>query len=126
MFTSLKLQKTWENMTQQHITGLATYELKRGEFHPRDAGQLNFYLTAVDELIKAPQDNPTIGLLLCEKKDRVIAEYALRDINKPMGISEYELAKALPKEIRGNLPTIAEIEAELNTEFPKKSPRKKK
>lgn len=101
-------------------------ELKRGEFQPRDAGQLNFYLTAVDELLKTPEDNPTIGLLLCEKKDRVIAEYALRDINKPMGISEYELSKALPKEIRGNLPTIAEIEAELNTEFPKKTPRKKK
>ncbi len=96
-------------------------ELKRDEFYPRDAGQLNFYLTAVDELLKTPQDNPTIGLLLCEKKDRVIAEYALCDINKPIGISEFELAKALPKEIRGNLPTIAEIEAELNTEFPKKS-----
>ena len=101
-------------------------ELKRGEFHPRDTGQLNFYLTAVDELLKTPQDNPTIGLLLCEKKDRVIAEYALRDVNKPIGISEFELAKALPKEIRGNLPTIAEIEAELNTEFPKKVSRKKK
>ncbi|OGT50730.1 MAG: hypothetical protein A3F17_00880 [Gammaproteobacteria bacterium RIFCSPHIGHO2_12_FULL_41_15] len=100
-------------------------ELKRGEFHPRDAGQLNFYLSIVDDLLKTSHDNATIGLLLCEKKDRVIAEYALRDVNKPMGISEYELARALPKEIRGNLPTIAEIEAELNTEFSKKISRKR-
>lgn len=90
-------------------------ELKRGEFHPRDAGQLNFYLSAVDDLLKTPQDNPSIGLLLCEKKDRIIAEYALRDVNKPMGISEYELGKALPTAIRSILPTIAEIEAELNS-----------
>jgi len=89
-------------------------EIKRGEFHPRDAGQLNFYLSAVDDILKTPQDNPSIGLLLCEKKERVIAEYALRDVNKPMGISEYELGKSLPPEIRGSLPTIDEIEAELN------------
>jgi predicted nuclease of restriction endonuclease-like (RecB) superfamily len=105
-------------------------EIKRGEFHPRDTGQLNFYLSAVDDVLKTPQDNPTIGLLLCEKKDRVIAEYALRDVNKPMGISEFELFKALPKKLKTNLPTIAEIEAELNTEFVKqtapKIPLKKK
>ncbi len=101
-------------MYKQHITDYATYEIKRGEFHPRDAGQLNFYLSAIDDFLKTPQDNPSIGLLLCEKKDRVIAEYALRDVNKPMGISEYELGKPLPTEIRGSLPTIDEIEAELN------------
>lgn len=101
-------------------------EIKRGEFHPRDAGQLNFYLSAVDELLKTPQDNPSIGLLLCEKKDRIIAEYALRDVNKPMGISEYELSKALPAAIRGSLPTIAEIEAELNPDLISLPPQKKK
>lgn len=90
-------------------------ELKRGEFHPKDAGQLNFYLSAIDNLLKTPQDNPTIGILLCEKKNRVIAEYALRNIHGPIGISEYELSKALPKAVRESLPTIAEIEAELNT-----------
>jgi len=68
----------------------------------------------VDDILKMPQDNPTIGLLLCEKKDRVIAEYALRDVNKPMGISEFELSKILPKNLKTSLPTIAEIEAELN------------
>ncbi|MBP6985409.1 MAG: DUF1016 family protein [Alphaproteobacteria bacterium] len=90
-------------------------ELKRGEFQPRDAGQLNFYLSAVDDILKTPEDKPSIGLLLCEKKDRVVAEYALRDVNKPIGISEYELGQALPKEILGKLPTIEEIEAELNS-----------
>jgi predicted nuclease of restriction endonuclease-like (RecB) superfamily len=105
-------------------------EIKRGEFHPKDAGQLNFYLSAVDELLKTPQDNHSIGLLLCEKKDRVVAEYALRDINKPMGISEYELSKVLPAEIKESLPTIAEIEAELNlpalfTSLEKKKPKKR-
>lgn len=100
-------------------------ELKRGEFNPRDAGQLNFYLSAVDDVLKTPHDNPTIGLLLCEKKDRVIAEYALRDVNKPISISEYQLSKVLPKEVRENLPSIDEIEAELNLDFSAKKIKKK-
>lgn len=121
--------KTYETDLLMYHTKLHCYvviELKRGEFQPKDAGQLNFYLSAIDDLLKTPQDNPTIGLLLCEKKDRVVAEYALRDVNKPIGISEYELSKTLPKEVRGSLPTIAEIEAELNTELPKKNQRKTK
>jgi predicted nuclease of restriction endonuclease-like (RecB) superfamily len=93
-------------------------ELKRGEFHPKDAGQLNFYLSAIDEQLKMPEDGQTIGLLLCEKKDRVIAEYALRGVDSPMGISEYQLSKSLPKRFESVLPTTAEIEAELN-EFSK-------
>jgi len=92
-------------------------EIKRGEFKPEYAGKLNFYLSAVDDLLKLPQDNPTIGLLLCEKKNKVFAEYALRDINKPMGISEYQLAKALPKKLQASLPTTEEIEAELNMDL---------
>lgn len=91
-------------------------ELKRGDFKPKDTGQLNFYLSAVDEQLKMPEDNPTIGLLLCENKDRVIAEYALRDVNKPIGISEFNLSKALPKILQENLPSIKEIEAELNSQ----------
>lgn len=93
-------------------------ELKRGDFHPRDAGQLNFYLSAIDEQLRMPEDGQTIGLLLCERKDRVIAEYALRRIDSPMGISEYQLSKFLPKRLESVLPTIEEIEAELN-EFSK-------
>lgn len=89
-------------------------ELKRGDFDPRDAGQLNFYLSAIDEQLKSPQDGQTIGLLLCEKKDRVIAEYALRRVDSPMGISEYELSKSLPQKFESILPTTEEIEAELS------------
>ena len=89
-------------------------ELKRGDFQPQHAGQLNFYLSVVDEQIKMSEDGPTIGLLLCEKKDRVIAEYALRRVESPMGISEYELSKSLPSSLHRILPTTDEIEAELN------------
>ncbi|MEI6242645.1 MAG: PDDEXK nuclease domain-containing protein [Chlamydiota bacterium] len=90
-------------------------ELKAKEFTPKDAGQMNFYLSVVDDLLRKPGDNPSIGLLLCKTKDRIIAEYALRDIHKPIGISQYETAllESLPAELKGALPTIEEIEREL-------------
>jgi predicted nuclease of restriction endonuclease-like (RecB) superfamily len=90
-------------------------ELKAKEFTPKDAGQMNFYLSVVDDLLRKPGDNPSIGLLLCKTKDRIIAEYALRDINKPIGISQYETAllESLPAALKGALPTIEEIEKEL-------------
>lgn len=88
-------------------------ELKDKDFKPEYVGKLNFYLSAVDDLIKHPIDNPTIGLILCKTKDNVVAEYALRDINKPIGLAEYKLTEALPKDIRTNLPTIEELEREL-------------
>ncbi len=89
-------------------------ELKAREFDPRDAGQLNFYLTAVDEQLRGTGDKPTIGLLLCKSKNSIVAEYALRDINKPIGVAEYETAitKKLPKKLESSLPTIKELEAE--------------
>jgi len=74
---------------------------------------LAFYLTAVDAQVKAPDDAPTIGLLLCKSKNRIVAEYALRDTNKPMGIAQYQLAEALPKDLAANLPSIEQIEREL-------------
>jgi predicted nuclease of restriction endonuclease-like (RecB) superfamily len=90
-------------------------ELKAGEFEPRDAGQINFYLSAVDDLVKSPEHKPTIGLLLCKTKDNFTAEYALRNINSPIGIAGYEtmLVESLPKDLKGSLPSVAEIEAEL-------------
>ena len=88
-------------------------ELKRGDFHPRDTGQLNFYLSAVDEQLKTPEDGQTIGLLLCEKKDKIIAEYSLRRVDSPMGIAEYQVSKSLPPKLHDILPTTEEIEAEL-------------
>ena len=99
-------------------------ELKRGDFKPEHAGQLNFYLSAVDEQLKMPEDNPTIGLLLCENKDRIIAEYSLRNVDSPMGIAEFKLSKSLPKKLHNILPTTDEIETEL-TEFSKEILEKK-
>jgi predicted nuclease of restriction endonuclease-like (RecB) superfamily len=87
-------------------------ELKSGKFKPEHAGKLNFYLSAVDSLLKKEIDNPTIGILLCKSKDKVEVEYALRDINKPMGISEYKLTEAIPENLKYKLPTIEELENE--------------
>lgn len=92
-------------------------ELKDKEFKPEYTGKLNFYLSAVDDLVKHPSDNPSIGLILCKTKDNVTAEYALRDINKPIGLAEYKLSEALPEEIKTSLPTIQELEAELAKEL---------
>lgn len=89
-------------------------EIKAKKFKPADVGQLSFYLTAVDEKFKHKHDNPTIGILLCESRSKIIAEYALKNINSPIGISEYTLSKNIPKELKTGLPTIEEIEAELN------------
>ncbi|OYY94019.1 MAG: hypothetical protein B7Y41_08780 [Hydrogenophilales bacterium 28-61-23] len=88
-------------------------ELKAGAFKPEHAGQLSFYLSAVDAQIKHPDDNPTIGLLLCKSQNRVVAEYALRDSNKPIGVAEYQLLAALPAELQTSLPSIEQIEREL-------------
>ncbi|MDO4310542.1 MAG: PDDEXK nuclease domain-containing protein [Prevotella sp.] len=90
-------------------------ELKDTEFMPEYIGKLNFYCSAVDDILCREGDNRTVGLLLCKTKDRIKAEYALRDIQKPIGISDYELGQALPKNFRGSLPTIEEIEKELES-----------
>lgn len=87
-------------------------ELKNTEFKPEYIGKLNFYCSAVDDLLCRKGDNRTIGLLLCKTKDKVKAEYALRDVVKPIGISDYELGQALPNDFKGSLPTIEEIESE--------------
>ena len=88
-------------------------DLKMGEFRPEFAGKMSFYLSAVDTLLRHPDDRRSIGLVLCRTQNRVIAEYTLRDIRKPMGVATFTLADALPEEIRGDLPTIEEIEARL-------------
>ena len=84
-------------------------ELKTGDFKPEYAGKLNFYLTAVDNILKTEQDAPTIGLLLCKGKNDLIAEYALRDINKPIGVSEYRITDEIPEKFRQQLPSIEDI-----------------
>lgn len=88
-------------------------ELKATAFKPEHAGQLNFYLTAVDRQVKAPDDNPTIGLLLCKTQKRTVVEYALSGIDKPMGVAEYQLVRALPETLATSLPTVEELESEL-------------
>ena len=86
-------------------------ELKAGDFKPEHAGQLNFYITLVDERIKSVEDKPTLGLLLCKQQHRVVAEYALRGMTQPIGVAEYKLQ--LPDDIARYLPTVEQIEAEL-------------
>lgn len=92
-------------------------ELKATAFKPEHAGQLNFYLAAVDAQVKAPDDRPTIGLLLCQTQNRLVAEYALSGIDKPIGVAEYQLVRALPEPLEGSLPSAEEIEAELEGKF---------
>lgn len=88
-------------------------ELKATDFKPEYAGKMNFYLSAVDDLLRHPGDEPSIGLILCKNKKGLIVEYALRDSNKPIGVSEYLLTEILPHELEGSLPTIEQLEAEL-------------
>ncbi len=95
-------------------------ELKVVDFEPEHAGKLNFYLKAVDEQMRHPQDEPTIGILLCKHRDKTVVEYALSDVHKPIGVSEYQLTQALPEDLKSSLPSIAALEAELeatNTPF---------
>ena len=89
-------------------------ELKNTKFIPEYAGKLNFYLSAVDTLVKQEDDKPTIGILLCRDKNNIEAEFALRDINKPIGVSEFQITEYLPEDLKSSLPTIEEIENEFN------------
>lgn len=85
-------------------------ELKARKFKPTDAGQLNFYLSAIDDMLRKAGDNPTIGILLCKEKDKLTAEYALKDINKPVGVSEYKLLQDIPEYLQSQLPKAEDIE----------------
>ncbi|MDI6793352.1 MAG: PDDEXK nuclease domain-containing protein [bacterium] len=90
-------------------------ELKTGEFKPEYAGKINFYLSAVDDHMRHPDDEPSIGIILCKSRSRVIVEYTLRDTSKPIGISAYQLTRSLPEEMKGSLPTIEELEEEFGS-----------
>lgn len=85
-------------------------ELKTGEFKPEYAGQLNFYLSAVDGILKKEQDNPSIGLLLCKSKNDLVAEYSLKDMSKPIGVSAYQITSSLPEEFEKQLPSVEDIQ----------------
>ena len=88
-------------------------ELKTGEFKPEYVGQLNFYLSAIDGNLKTAQDNSTIGLLLCKNKNNIVAEYSLKDISKPIGVSEYKITNNLPVELEKQLPSIKDIQSRI-------------
>lgn len=88
-------------------------DLKMKPFKPEYAGKMNFYLSAVDDLLRHKDDRPSIGLILCKGKNRVVAEYALRDTGKPIGVSAYRITESLPEPLKGNLPTAEQLEAEL-------------
>lgn len=88
-------------------------DLKMGEFTPEFAGKMNFYLSSVDDLLRHTDDQPSIGLILCKTKNQIVAEYALRDMNKPIGVSGYQITESLPDDLRPSLPTVEELEAGL-------------
>lgn len=92
-------------------------ELKAGKFRPEYAGKLNFYLSAVDDMLRHESDNPSIGILLCKERDRLTAEYALRDINKPIGVSEYRLSDFVPQELADTLPSAEDIEKRIKGKY---------
>lgn len=98
-----------------HLRCFVVVELKVGPFAPEHAGQLNFYLSAVDDQLRHPADQPTIGILLCKSRNDVVVEYALRDMSKPIGVANWEtrLVESLPEELKGRLPSVEEMEAEL-------------
>ena len=92
-----------------NLRSYVVIELKTGEFKPEYAGQINFYLSAVDGILKTEQDNPSIGLLLCKTKNDLVAEYALKDMSKPIGFSEYKVTSRLPEELMRQLPSVEDI-----------------
>ena len=92
-------------------------EIKNAEFKPEHAGKLNFYLSAIDDILRRKHDNPTIGILLCAERDKVTTEYALKDINKPIGVSEYRLSDFVPEELTDTLPTAEDIEKRIKAKY---------
>ena len=90
-------------------------DLKVTEFQPEFSGKMNFYISAVDDLLRHPEDRATIGIILCKGKKKTAVEYALRDVNRPIGVSTYQLRDSLPSGLEENLPTVEQLEMELNT-----------
>ncbi|MEI3423124.1 MAG: PDDEXK nuclease domain-containing protein [Butyricimonas faecihominis] len=100
----------------RHLQALVAIELKRGEFKPEYAGKLNFYLSALDEYVRLPHENPSIGIILCKSQRSKTVEFAFRDTSKPMGVATYKLANELPKDYEGILPRADELKKLLEEE----------
>jgi YhcG PDDEXK nuclease domain len=105
-----------------HLRCFVVVDLKKGDFKPEYAGKMNFYCSAVDDQLRHEHDTATIGLILCQTKDRILAEYSIRDINKPIGVADYELTRALPEEFASSLPSIESIEEELSRDLAGEEP----
>jgi hypothetical protein len=97
-----------------HLRCFVIIDLKIGEFQPEYAGKMNFYLSAVDDMLRHKDDHPSIGIIMCKAKNKVVAEYALRDTKKPIGVSGYKLTETLPKNFKGKLPSIEELETSIS------------
>lgn len=108
-----------------HLRCFVVIDLKKGAFKAEYAGKMNFYLSVADDKLRHAADAPSIGLILCQDRNKLVAEYALRGMSKPIGVSEYELTRALPKELQSSLPTIESIEAELADAPPKAATSKR-
>jgi predicted nuclease of restriction endonuclease-like (RecB) superfamily len=104
---------------QRKLRCLVAVDLKSGAFEPEFAGKMNFYLNLLDDTVREPDENPSIGIILCAGKDRFDVEYALRGINKPMGVAEYQLTRILPESLKGSLPNPSQIRKRLMKEFTK-------
>lgn len=92
-------------------------DLKMGEFLPEYAGKMNFYLSVLDDTMKGEMDNSSIGLILCKDRNKVVAEYALKDMSKPIGVSEYQLMDVLPDELKETLPSVEDIESRVMNNY---------
>jgi len=110
-----------------HLRCYVVIELKAGAFKPEYAGKMNFYLSAVDDLLRHEDDKPSIGIILCKTRNKIVAEYALRDLLKPVGISQYvtRLIESLPEDLKDELPSVKQIEAELSSDVKPRRTRKK-
>lgn len=108
-----------------HLRCFVVVDLKTRRFEPEFAGKMNFYLSAVDDRMRKPDDAPSIGLILCKTRSRIIAEYALRHLQRPVGAARYvtRLTEKLPRELADQLPTVRQIEAELSSAKPARRPR---
>ncbi|HTI12497.1 MAG TPA: PDDEXK nuclease domain-containing protein, partial [Puia sp.] len=93
----------------RHLQCLVAFELKRGKFKPEYAGQLNFYLNVLDEKIKLPNENPSIGIVLCKEKNNTVVEFAVKTIDNAMGVATYRMTKEVPREMKGILPNTDEL-----------------
>ena len=103
--------------SNRRLNALVAFELKVGRFKPEYAGKMNFYLNLLDDYVREPNENPSIGIILCKERDHFEVEYALRGIDKPVGVSSYELTKQLPPELKNKLPDPALLEQEIRKEM---------